>query len=148
MCGSGKCGNPDGWNTIHPIPAPNGGNTGSRLPIHVPVAFGNLSGNLAGKDSGHGLYTGSLNQWGLTGGKGLGTTTGMAGGPGRPTLNNNNGQIPNIGTGFAGFSGAAGQEIGGAVTSVLNAGGALVGGVANGVGSVLGGLGSAIGDIF
>ncbi|HEY2760189.1 MAG TPA: hypothetical protein VGI75_05585 [Pirellulales bacterium] len=55
--------------------------------------------------------------------------------------------IPNIGTGFKGFAGGAGQIVGGAVTSGLNAVGSVVGGVAKGVESIGGGVASAVGDI-
>ncbi len=134
-CNGGNCSgkgssNPGGWNTIHPIPAPKqGGGIVNRFPTYPPVAFGNLGG----KAMGHGPYTGNLNQWGL-------------GGPAGRPVTTNNGQIPNLGTGFAGFSGAVGKDVGGAVTSVLNAGGSVVGGVAKGVGSVLGGVANGVGD--
>ena len=128
---NGKNGNPDGWNTIHPIPAPKQGTPGGyRFPIN-PVVLGNLNG----KPSGHGLYTGNLHQWGL-------------GGPAGRPVTTTNGQIPNLGTGFAGFTGAVGKEVGGAVTSVLNAGGAVVGGVAKGVGAAVGGVANGVGSVL
>ena len=133
---NGKNGNPDGWNTIHPIPAPPTAGGGifrnPRFPFFPPTAFGNPSGNLTGMPSGHGLYTGNLHQWGL-------------GGPaGRPPMASNNGQNLSLG-GFAGYVGKEFETVG---SNVLNAGNALLGGVAKGVGATLGGVANGVGSVL
>ncbi len=57
------------------------------------------------------------------------------------------GQIPNIGTGWDGFAGAVGGEVGSIVTGTLKGVGAVAGGAAKGVGDVLGGVAQGVGDV-
>jgi hypothetical protein len=61
----------------------------------------------------------------------------------RQLLPTSNKQIPNIGTGLGGFTGA----VGGAVNSGMDAFGSLGLGVAKGVGSVVGGVEGAVSDV-
>lgn len=69
---------------------------------------------------------------------------------GRPVHNapKGNGQIPNIGTGWNGFAGAVGGEVGSIVTGTLKGVGDVAGGVAKGVGDVLGGVADGVGDVL
>jgi hypothetical protein len=65
-----------------------------------------------------------------------------------PIINKGNGTIPTLGTGFSGFAGAVGHDVGNAVgfgvSSALNGVGTVVGDV----GSAIGGIGDALGSIF
>jgi hypothetical protein len=57
------------------------------------------------------------------------------------------GQIPTLGTGFNGFAGAIGKDVGSAVGFGVTAGLKGVGAVANAVGDVAGGVANAVGDV-